>query len=496
MYKNLLVLILVFFVSTGNAQTIERFVITVIENGTPGASSEVKGSILVSSNGSREKSCGISVDFGDSLPSKIMEVPINQQAEFNYKYTKLGVFAVSVKGEKVNRFLNGLTACQGQGIQVVSLLDPVQLDDGSLDIVIMARTKPGRTSTTPYFASNLDGTAKLINTNRPLCLNTTLLKPIVFRNNDVKIANEIYSSQQFGILSGNDLYRQAGLGDIQNNLIDFHEKSLKASGHTNNQQCDSIYGSRNMDSLALMFQRVEVIAVPNWMLQSLKKVRSFSEIQNYAPWITLTVQQAKKLALDSQQKSQQNTQLSSKVSSDFSVLAESNSKEKVGSLIIGYDSMRNRIKSEVLNVCTLVNQDQDGAAVSGYLGQNLNMLMPEMRERYLQAGWTIDKKFNAVFKNINEAFIEISRQPNSCHIFVDFPKNLSMLDVGLKQNKLLTTSLGMLIESSAARDLFSTQRGYADYLAYLFARSISASANELKKGGFNDQVQKAQHDAA
>ncbi len=481
MYKNLIATALILFAPAINAQLIERFAIRANASDSSGAPIEVKGYILVSPNGSRDESCGVSVDFGDALPARIMEVQINQKTEFTYKYTKPGVFVVSVKGERVNRFLNGLAACEGQGIQVVGVLDPAQLEDGSLDLVMMARTKPSRTSGKPYFANNLDGSAKLIDSRSPLCLNTTLLRAAAFRNNDADIINEIHDAQQFGILASHDFYKQAGLADIHHNAIDFYEKSLQASGHKNNQNCNYIYDSRNFDYLASLFQRAEVIAVPRWLLPSLKKVRSLSGIQDYSPWITLTVQQAKQISFEAQQKTQENTQLLSKFASEMSALAEANSKEKVGSLIIGHGNMRSRNRPQALNVCTLVNQDQDGAAVSGYLGQNLNMLLPAMREQYQQAGWGIDKKFNAVFKDINDAFIGISRQPDSCHIFVDFPKNLAALDAGIKQNKTLTSSLGMLIESSTARDLFSAQRGYADYSTYLFARSITANPSDLKK---------------
>jgi hypothetical protein len=295
------------------------------------------------------------------------------------------------------------------------------------------------------------------------------------------IVNEILDAQQLGIFSSYDLYQQAGLLDIQKQVIGFYEKSLKASGHTNNEQCNLAYSSRNFDSLGFMFQRADVIAVPKGLIPSLTKIRSFSEIQKYSPWISLTVQQAKQINLESQQKTQQNEQLISKAKNEISMLAETNSKEKVGSLVIGYERMRTRNKSEPLNVCTLANKDQDGAAVSGYLGQNLDMLLPEMKERYTEAGWTFGKKFNAVFNNVNDAFIEISRKPDLCDIFVEFPKNLAALDAGLKQNKTLTSSLGVLIESSAAREIFSTQRGYVDYPAYLFARSISANADDLKR---------------
>ena len=467
--------------ATVHAQTIERLEISTNVSNTSATSNEVKGLILVASNGSREKSCGVRVDFGDGSPAQIMEVPINQQAEFKYKFIKFGVFAVTVKGEKINRFLDGLAACQGLGIQIASILDPIQLEDGALDVVIMARTKPGRRSETLHFAENLDGTAKLIDMKSPLCLNTILFKPKLFISNDTKIINEILDAQQFGIFSSNDLYRQAGLLDLQKQLIGFYEKSLQASGHTNNEYCNSVYSSRNFESLRSMFERVDVIAVPKGLIPSLKKIRSFSEIQKYSPWISLTIQQAKQINLESQQKNQQNEQISSKAANEILILAETNSKEKVGSLVISYERMRNHNKSQALNVCTLVNQDLDGAAVSGYLGQNLNMLLPEMKERYTQAGWTIDKKFNAVFNNVNDAFIEISRKPDACHIFVEFPKNLAALDAGIKKNKTLRSSLGMLIESSSAREMFSTQRGYVDYSAYLFARSISANANDLKK---------------
>ncbi len=481
MFRQFLITALIFIVSAVHAQSIQRFEVSLNTSNGMNTSLEINGLIQVSANGSREKSCGIRVDFGDSSSLQIMEIPINQLAEFKYKYTKPGVFAVSVKGGKINRFLDGVVACQGQAIQIASILDPVQLEDGSLDLVIMARTKPGRKSGTPHFANNLDGTAKLLDMNSPICLNTILLKPKLFGNNDSTVINEIFAAQQLTILSSNDLYKQAGLSDLQKQLIGFYEKSLQASGHTNNEQCNAVYGSKDFGHLGSIFEMSEVIAVPKWLLPSMKKIRYLSEIQNYSPWITLSVQQAKQLALESQQKSRQNEQLKSKSTNEVSVLAESNSKEKIGSLVISYERMRNRNKSQPLNVCTLVNQDQDGAAVSGYLGQNLNMLLPDMREQYTQAGWIIDKKFNAVFNNVNDAFIEISRKPDACHIFIEFPKNLALLDAGIKQNKTLTSSFGMVIESSVARELFSTQRGYPDYSAYQFARSISANANDLKK---------------
>jgi hypothetical protein len=464
-----------------HAQNIERFEVTVNTSNTAIAGVEIKGLILVSSNGSNARSCGIRVDFGDGSPAQLMEVPINQQAEFKFKYSKAGIFPIIVKGEGISRFLAGLAPCQGQMFQVASIVDPAQLEDGSLDVVIMARTRPGRRSANLRFASNLDGTAKLMDVKSPLCLNTALLKANVLGRDDTTVMREIFDNRQFGILSGSDLYRQAGVLDVQKVLANFYDKSLKMWGHSGNEQCNSAYASRDFSGLRLMFNMSEVIAVPKWLLPSLQRVPSLSEIQNYSPWMTLTVQQAKQMVLDSQQKSMQNSQLVSQVVNEFTVLAQSNSKDKVGSLVISDDRIRSRNKNQALNVCTLTYKDQDGSAVQGYLGQNLSMLLPDMKERYTQAGWSIAKSFNKVFDHINDAFIDISRQPDVCHIFVDYPHNLAALDVGFKRANTLTTSLGMLIDSTTARDLFSTQRGFSDYATYQFARSISASANDLKK---------------
>jgi hypothetical protein len=109
------------------------------------------------------------------------------------------------------------------------------------------------------------------------------------------------------------------------------------------------------------------------------------------------------------------------------------------------------------------------------------MLQPQMKERYAKQGILFVKGFNKVFENINDAFVEISRQPEICNVFVDYPKNLSELEAGFKRAKNFPTSLGSLMDSSAARELFATQRGYSDYKAYNFAKSISGGAEDIKK---------------
>jgi len=469
-----IMLAMLVLIGQAHAQTIERLEFEPLTN-----QSEIKGSILVTGSASKDPTCGVLLNFGDGTAPELIEAAINQPTEFKHVYAKTGTFQFKAEGRGIVRFFSSVQPCAQQAYRLINVVDPAQFEDGSLDILVMGRTKSARGSAPPDFASNIDGTLRLVNLKSVLCLNTSLLKSKVPNQGfDQRVIREIQESQQLGLLAANDLYKQAGLLDVQKAVENHFERMLKNMKHTgnSNDSCTRIHEASVQNSLGMLTSS-QVIAVPKYLLPSLQKVQSFSGIQYYTPLYTLTAEEAKRISQANQETEFESAQLERAVTEEFRLLAQSGSKEKVGSLIIS----ATRSGKEPPAVCTLNYKDEDATAVAGYRGQHMNMLLPHMKERYAKQGISFARGMNKVFDNINDAFVEISRQPDVCHVFVDYPKNLSELESGFKRARSLTTSLGVLMDANAARELFSTQRGYVDYNSYKFAKSISGGAEDAKK---------------
>ena len=470
-------LLLCGFCAQAYAQNITRFDLLPTQN-----PADIKGTIVVAPTYNRTQSCGVKLDFGDGTPAQVIEVPVNQPVAFTHTYTSTGIFPITAKGEGVTKFLSALQPCGGQGMEFATVLGQAQIDDGSLDIMLLVRTKANRYGTAPYFASNLDGTAKLVELKNILCVNTALLapqKPEQFKGN---LYRDILESQQLSVLAGSELYKQAKLTEIQKIVTDQFEATIKSMGHAGNAQhnCAANLTAPRWSSLE-MLGNADVVAVPKILLPSLQKIRAFADIQTYTPLYALSFQQARQIAQANQQKDRQIAQLKTNTVDEFNLMAQSNSKDKVGSLILGTA----RALNKNLQICTLSYKDQDGATVLGYRGLNFNMLLPDMRDRFAKEGYNIggdgQKPFDKTFDNLNDAYVEISRQPDICHIFIDYPNNLATLDAGFKRDKNINSNLGALMDSTAAREQFATQRGYDNYTDFKFAKSISGNAQDIKK---------------
>ena len=474
MKKIKIALILMLSIGLVQAQTIERLDLQRIAN-----QSELKGALIVTGNSQKEATCGVLLNFGDDTAPELIEASINQPTEFKHVYGKTGTFQLKAEGRGIVRLFSAVQPCAERISRLVNIFDQTQFAADSLDIVVMVKTKSSRNSRPPSFASNLDGTPKLVNMDSVLCLNTSLLRPKPSDQGDEEyIVQKMQQSKQLELLAADELYKQADLLDAKKTVETHFERVLQTLQHTGNSNdaCRREYEAPSLNNLG-MLSNSQAFAIPKYLLPNLQKMQFFKEINSYTPLYTLTLQEAKQISQTSQESAAQAALQKKKTTEEFNSLAQSNSKDRVGSLILGADSRRRDTK----NVCTLSYKDLDAAAISGYRGLNTDMLLPQMKERYAKQGISFSKGFNKVFENINDAFVEISLKPETCGLFVDYPNNLSELEAGFKRVKNFPTSLGSLMDSNAARELFATQRGYADYKAYIFAKSISGGAEDVKK---------------
>jgi len=344
-------------VLTGQAQAenIERLEIQPRTN-----QSEIKGTVFVTSNpknGSSpsESTCGVLLNFGDGTAPEVIEATINQATEFKHSYSKTGTFQINAEGRGIVRFFSAVQPCERRTSRLINIFDLSQFAEGSLDIVVMARTKASRNSPPPYFANNLDGTPKLVNLKSALCLNTSLLRPKPSRQGSEEyIVEQIQQAKQLELLAADDLYKQMDLQDVQKTTENHFERVLQTLQHTGNgnDACRREYETPSSNNLA-MLSNSQVFAIPKYLIPSLQKTQFFKEINLYTPLYTLTLQEAKQISQSNKEGAAQSALLEKKVAEEFNVLAQTNSTDKVGSLILGGD----RRSKDNKNVCTLSYKD-------------------------------------------------------------------------------------------------------------------------------------------
>ena len=165
---------------------------------------------------------------------------------------------------------------------------------------------------------------------------------------------------------------------------------------------------------------------------------------------------------------------------EFKKLAEQNSRDSVVSLTLQY--INDRQMSAELQICSLTHENADKLAIDGFGTLDMTPYSEGMKQSMAKA--TDKPRINASIKTFQDlkAFYADYQKGTACHVFVDFPANVSKLMDAIRRDKpAAIAELNMIHAAESLRDkLVASRTDFTTYADYQFASSIGASARDLK----------------
>lgn len=426
---------------------------------------------------SNHPGCGVKLLFGDGQHA-LGELTPGKPATFTHTYKTRGNFAVVAIGAPLRQFFGTLDECPTPQPVVTWALDPGAIEDGSLDILILGRTRPGHSRDDNLFGTNIDGSVRLNEPKAPLCVGTLLQDVKPHRRTELDMRQMIEQSGQFGLLAIGELYRLAGADNVADGARSHALEVLGRMGYMGGQwgRC-TVLSNQGLDHQA------EVLAVPRGLMPSLAalaRVMPYPNLDQYAVLSTLPFKQAQHAGKLAREKAEQTDAARRATADELARRAAAGDRSKLGALVLH----PSRLSDRTPGVCAVDYPHEDQAAVLGYRELGADMLPADLKSQLRPENSNLEVQgrsaFEKTFPNINDAYLALTKAPLTCTIFIDFPANLVALEQGLQRERRFTTQPGMLMPADAMRERFAQRRGFASFGELQFARTIGADLPTLK----------------
>ncbi len=323
-------------------------------------------------------------------------------------------------------------------------------------------------------------------------LNVCLLTNMKIGQEDEWNKNSILAIKEAGLLGVESIYQKYGIKNIAKIAAQVVAEALEDDAAKENiklkveTDCeDGVSGRYGRVKWHTTLYVIPIFLVPVIQNYGLLRITKQDVILGYG------YDELKKLSDKYAKVKKENKNTKSKILESYKKYAENDSKEFMGSLIIGVYSGG----FERQRFCTLEYKESDGIAVVAYRLKGKEILVPgEFKDWYLNKGYLIshDKKnyyFDHKFSDINDAYLQIKNRQEKgslsykefCNIFVDYPKNIMKLQTALQRDFGGKYIYGMLFSKKELNNKFATYKGFESYDQYAFSRIIGANLNQIKK---------------
>ena len=162
---------------------------------------------------------------------------------------------------------------------------------------------------------------------------------------------------------------------------------------------------------------------------------------------------------------------------EFNNLAQTGSREKIGSISLGIPK-----NNQSIPLCALKSGSELGSAIEAYASRRMLTQGDEFRfqaEKF-SANFDERKKFSHVFNNPEELYAALQKNPDLCLIYIDIPAKLKQISDALKRDRGTVTSVGKLISTSELLEEYAKSEGYRDFSSYQAARQMNVNLQQFK----------------
>jgi hypothetical protein len=162
---------------------------------------------------------------------------------------------------------------------------------------------------------------------------------------------------------------------------------------------------------------------------------------------------------------------------EFNILAQTGSREKIGSISLGIPK-----NNQSISVCALKSGWELGSAMNVYASRRMLTQGDEFRLQAEKFSARFDERkiLSQVFDNTEELYAALQKNPDTCLIYIDIPERLKQISDALKRDGSKVTSIGKLISTSELLEEYAKSEGYRDLSSYQAARQMNVNLQQFK----------------
>jgi len=343
-----------------------------------------------------------------------------------------------------------------------------------LELLVIVKTEKSQYDE-PLYVKNIDGKLSLNRKNGIVKFNNCFTNDIKDTYNSA--SRELYEMlpQNHDVLAINTMYKNYGLPNISSVASEKVEELLKGSKLEISSKCndntitDLSYTSANTSDITI---------IPRYLLPYVLKTNDFASMQNHDLLGVVSYDEIKKTSESISKKEQDRQEKELQIGKNYIMLANSKSKESIGSLVISLNDYGDKKQT----VCTESYVDEDAQNVIGYRNQKSNFLIDSVKDVFVNNKLSLDVNrnlFDQTFKDLNSAYLKIKEDKNACNIYVDYPYNIELLKNALARDGV-PSFYGKLFKATDMQEKYVISYGYESKKEYDFGTKYKASLEQIK----------------
>jgi len=432
---------------------------------------EGTGAVRVTATNTSDSACGAELNISDGKTERKRLEP-REQWEIQHAFRADGTFTVALSGAAIFRGMRTVGPCDLRQQVTVTVAggqttaaapppvaaaaaapspEPVAKAPSpgeSADFVLFSK----KDSNTFRFVTAIDGTKKL--------------------DSGERLVNSGY---QLCYVFFPDVYKELAGADAQS-LIEAEVgravNALAGNRQIRSRRMECVQSGRFVGAAF-----TDVVAVQRRVVADLRRIREFSD--NFEPFAEVKYERLAQVVAAGQQVAQQRQQAVATWTAEIAALSSAGSEDKLGSLTLSMP----KDPREKIKACTLEYSGPQGQAVIAYRNSLLRYTSPAFRSKASEVSATFDAKdsYAEVYRTLNDFYVDYQKDPRKCHVYVDFPKNLSTLMTALERDrKGVAVEVNELVAAAELREAWAKAQGYDSLADSEFAAQIRGNAASLK----------------
>lgn len=443
-------------------------------------------SVAVSLVNSAGSACGAEVDLGDGRVERRRLEP-GEAWKLPHSYASEGEFTVSARGVVIVRGLRSAPACELRASAKVDTraggaapaaapaaaastgarVNPPQASapppppaDPNADLLIFAR----KGSNTVRFVNTIEGTRRFASVDE-------------FSRSGYSVC----------LLIGQDTLKKLPGIDAQALTLERFERGLVGQRQVQRNLVNCVVNNN-----FVLSDRPDVVIAQRQFLRVMRSSNpAFAEYEEVSEVKYSVLAEASQQVVRAQEERRRAEQL---WASEISALAAVDSKDRVGSLTLSAlrlpaQSAASAATSRAatgqgVRMCALDYAGSDRQALLGYGYREWAGLSPTFRANAEALKWTInpDRPFTRFFPSLENLYVAYQQDPEVCHVFVDFPKNLRQLMTAIERDsRQAAFQVNQVVPTDELREGWARKNGFPSLAASELASQLGIDAATVRR---------------
>ena len=455
-------------------------------------------SVAVSLVNSAASACGAEVDLGDGRVERRRLEP-GETWKLPHFYATEAEFTVSARGVLIARGLRSVMACE---LRATAKVDTRAGGAAASAAPVVAPA--GAAASAPAAAASTGARVNppqvLAPPPPPADPNSDLLIFARKGSSTVRFVNTIEGTRRFAsvdefsrsgysvcFLIGQDTLKKLPGIDAQVLTLDRFERGLVGQRQVQRNLVNCVVNNN-----FVLFDRPDVVIAQRQFLRVMRSSNpAFAEYEEVSELKYTVLVEASQQVVREQEERRRAEQL---WASEINALAAADSREKVGSLTLSALRLSSQaagaaaggrpVQGQGVRMCALEYTGADRHAVLGYGYREWAGLSPTFRANAEALKWTIspDRPFTRFFSSLENLYVAYQQDPEVCHVFVDFPRNLRQLMTAIERDsRQAAFQVNQVVARDELREGWARKNGFANLAASDLASQLGIDAAMVRR---------------